>query len=263
MESNGFKRTSRLAIASIICIILGAISFLLFCLSVILPMEDVGHFVGGAMILFPLAFVLGIISLIVITIRRKYLKGYIIAILAIILSLPAIYLDYKVDQGIKARIERSKENTGTYNLNLLGKELKNYAKTHDGHLPLAESWCDLLMQNNMDLIKDTFKHPLHPSLSSNTPPSLKLYGDCNFAFNKRLSGLSLDEISNDTVLLFEANGDWNLSGGSELLETRRDKHKAISVMLTNGTMQRYMFYYEAYRDYKSGKMKYKKLRWSP
>ena len=42
-------------------------------------MEDVGHFVGGAMISFPLAFLLAVLSLIVITVRQKTQKGYVIA----------------------------------------------------------------------------------------------------------------------------------------------------------------------------------------
>lgn len=277
------KKTSRIAIASLICFGIGVLSILLFALTVFLPMEDVGHFVLSAMISFPLAFVLGVLSLIVITIRRKVLKGYILAILVIVLSTPTLFVINGFRLGANVRKEREKTYTCKYNLRLLGKELIKYAEDNGGHLPTAGNWCDVLIEYNHTLTKDVFKHPLHPSFNPPTYPpyhpdfeasvqkvdpsfkvkpmrKLHLDGECNIAFNRNLSGLDIKDIAPDTVLIWEANGERNLSGGSELLETRR-KDQVIKVVLFDQSMVSYHYDHNAYRTYDSGTMQYESLSW--
>jgi hypothetical protein len=255
------KRTSFLAIASFVCVIAAIISIILFGLTVALPMGDVGHFILFAMILFPAAFVLGIISVVVITIRRKYLKGYILAILAIILSIPMIYLDHKVGLGIKYRMERSKLYTGRYNLDLLGKGLKKYAKSHNGCLPDANSWCDqLLADKELGLTPDNFCHPRKQELG--------LEGKCSFAFNKNLGGKRLVDIPGDVVLIFEADGDWNLNGTSGILQERRttavDEYY-IDMLFADQTIKAFWFNEQAIKKFnkKGTYMYYEAPRWEP
>jgi hypothetical protein len=277
---NDNKKTSRLAKLSLVCLGISILSFFLFALTV------AGFFVLLQMIFFPLAFVLAILSLIVITIRRKVAKGYMISILVIILSLPANYVMYRLELVVRKRIEREKNNKGTYNLRILGKELRKYTNNNNGYLPEADKWCEILIEHNKDLTEDNFRHPwnpvygpqpkplihpdfvkvvrrVNPSFKLPTERKLNLEGEINFAFNKNVSGLPLEEIAPDTVLLFEANGDWNLNGGPELLETRRHKHNVIGVVLASGEMINYMFYYNAYRSYEDGQMHYKELQWYP
>lgn len=275
---NENKRTSLLAKLSVVCLGISILSFFLFALTV------AGVFVLFQTIFFPLAFVLAVLSLMVITIRRKVLKGYTISILVIILSLPANYVIYRLELFARSRIEKEKNNKGTYNLRILGKELRKYVKNNNGHLPEADKWCDKLIEHNEGLTDDNFRHPwnpiygpqpkplIHPDFvkvvqrvnpSFKLPPErkLNLEGEINFAFNKNVSGLYLEDIAPDTVLLFEANGDWNLNGGAELLETRHHKHNVIGVVLANGDMVKYMFYYNAYRSYEGGHMHYNDLKW--
>lgn len=134
------KRTSLLAKLSLICLGIGILSLFLFALTVALPMEDAGHFVGGVMIFFPLAFILAVLSLLVITIRKNVLKGYMISILVIILSLPANYVMYRLELVVGKRIEREKNNKGTYNLRILGKDLHNYVNNNNGYLGSVNSF---------------------------------------------------------------------------------------------------------------------------
>ena len=222
MNTNHEKRISFFAVASLVCLCVAIISLLLFALTVVLPIDDVGFFMGGGMIFFPLAFVLSFISFVVIAIRRKRLKGYFITLFVMILSLPPIYVMCRLEATVKARIEREKTFTCRYNLRLLGKELLRYAESNGRHLPTAEKWCDSLMQHNQDLSKETFKHPLNPSLDPPTKsplhpdfeetvqcvhPSFKLPskrgvhldGKYNFAFNNTLSGLHLDDTTVRTL----------------------------------------------------------------
>lgn len=122
--------------------------------------------------------------------------------------------------------ERSKCLRCGRNLWKLGAEIRTYAKAHDGYLPAATKWCDLLIEHNKSLPKDIYKCP-----------SAK-HGTCNYAFNKNLDGLCLADVPDTVVLLFEADEGWNLTGGVELLTTRRH-HGGCNVLFANGSGQNY------------------------
>ncbi len=285
MKTSYNKRTSWFAVVSLVCLGIASLSVFLFIVSVFLPTEDVGHFLGGAMIFFPLSFVLGVISIIHIIVRRKQVKGYIISILAIVLSVPPIWVINEARLMAEVRKEREKNYTGIYNLRRIGEELVRYANNNNGYLPDADKWCDLLLKHNPSLTKDIFKHPLNPVYGpppksllhpdfekavQRVNPSFKLKpiefnleGECNFAFNKNVSGLRLEEIAPNTVLIWEANGDWNLNGGPDLLKTKRGKQGYIEVLLVDQNMVSYLFAYEAYRTFESGQMHYNQLQWKP
>ena len=60
-------------------------------------------------------------------------------------------------------------------------------------------------------------------------------GICHFAFNKNLSMVDINSVPNDVVMLFEANGDWNLNGDVELLEkARKERQWVIGVVFVDG-----------------------------
>jgi hypothetical protein len=109
------------------------------------------------------------------------------------------------------------------NLHQLGLAVNQYAKVHEGCLPAADKWCDLLMESDPSLSRRIFECPTEKG------------GVCSYAFNRKLDRLRLMDLPNDVVLLFEADGGWNLSGGQELLTIR---HKGpdrmyCSVLLCN------------------------------
>ena len=258
--------------AALICLIGAVISILLFC-SLGTFNIDCGFFVLIAMVFLVFAFVLGIFSLIVNFIINRKLKPIIYSVIGIILSAPAIYVLIGVEMHTKTRMIQKRELTGLYNLELLGKELTGYAEDNNGYLPVADKWCDLLMEHNPELSKENFMHPQHPNLPKDNyrfsyPDkfnyAFNFKGDCQFAFNKNLSGVKLDDISKDTVLLFEADGAWNLNGTSELLKTRYNKDGFVRMFFVDNKSRVYWFYKDSIRKFgKDGNIYYEKPCWGP
>jgi hypothetical protein len=76
-------------------------------------------------------------------------------------------------------------------------------KTKMGHFPDSNNWCDLVLEQNKSVPELDFmfvdKHD----------------NSCDFAFNSNLSGLPIDGLDPNTVLIFEADGPWNFAAGPE------------------------------------------------
>ncbi|MHC4156457.1 MAG: hypothetical protein ACYST6_16280 [Planctomycetota bacterium] len=260
MSQQAAKRTSILAIASILCVVSAIGCGILFVLCAFIGM-DCRILIITFTWLFYAAAGFGVLAIVEISIRRKVLRGYIFAILGILLSLPFFYLDWGVRQSVKVRQKRKREWTGLYNLELLGKELRKYAEDHKGYLPAADRWCDSLMEANPELTKDNFTHP-QPEIFAGT---FDFKGTCQFAFNSNLSGMRLADVPGNVVLIFEADGDWNLNGTGKLLRTRYREQGYIAMLFVDQTVANYWYYTRSVRKYgKSGKtMYYEKPRWKP
>lgn len=257
MEIENIKTTSRIAIASIICILAAIALGCLFCVATCAGIHEAGGVLVAGIVLFSTAaFASGILALVVIAFRHKELKGGGYAILGMTLAAPVMLAMASSFYVAMVRAEKMKTNTGLYNLKLLGKELVKYAEGNDGYLPVAHRWCDLLMEHNSKLTRDNFRHP--------KPERFQLQGDCHFAFNKNVGGLRLADIRDDVVLIFEADGDWNLNGTSELLKTRYEgEHSNIAVLFVDQTVSRYWYNMNAARKFDSRGMRYERLRWKP
>ena len=167
---------------------------------------------------------------------------YILSILVVVLT-------------ARRRSWEEKSYSSVSNLRLLGKSFIGYAKNNNGYLPDANQWCDLLMRYDKTLTGQNFKHPL-----------IKEW-ECNIAFNKNLNCLKLSEIPKDTVLLFEADGGWNLSGDKELFEKSRKEqtdYYFCYVLLADGNIESYRFEEGGYKTFDSkGVESIKPLRWKP
>ncbi len=251
------KKTSRLAIASIVFLGFAFVCFIIemgFAAAFLFefrPDFNLGVFSVLAIGFLFVSFVLGIIACIVIA-MNKNMKGYGYTITPICLGSLFILSAGLMLVHAQYRTRREKVIRPAYNLRQLGKVISQYAEDHSGHLPTANKWCDLLLEYDPNLSKRNFKHPLREDW------------DCNFAFNKNLDGLRLDGIPDDTVLLFEADGNWNLNGGPELLATRRTEHGYIEVLFTNQTVQNYWFDKKAVVILKKDlSFMEKPLRWKP
>lgn len=219
-----------------------------------------GFMITSFPLLFIASLVFPVIALIDIAVRHNKVKGIGWSIAVILIS-PLIFLFGTGTYVSQIRQERKKLETGLYNLELLGKALIGYAGDHNDYLPDANQWCDLLMEHNKKLTKENFRHP-QPMIDG-----LKIHfdGQIQFAFNKYLSGKQLADIPGDVVLLFEADGDWNLAGGPELLQTRYRKDGYITMLFVDGTERDYWFYEKAVRKFgKNGtSMYYEQPRWQP
>lgn len=214
---------------------------------------DIGHLVLASSVFAILAFALGLVSLIEMAFRYRYIKGWFLAILAILIVMPLLLFGLEIYLGVQARKQIQKAYSGSYNLIVLGKALQAYSEDHEGFLPLAESWCDELLSYDNDLSKDTFRHPY--------PEGPNLQDVCHFAFNKNLSGAYLPNVSKDTVLVFEADGPWNLNGTGELLQTRRRVHGTIYLITADQTMIRYMYDEKGVRNINGKGISYRGLHW--
>ena len=104
----------------------------------------------------------------------------------------------------------------------------SYAQEHNGRFPDAASWCDAIKANTPD---DLFRCPSVLDQSSR----------CGYAFNSALSGRSKNSVDPKTVLLFEADGGWNASGGKESLSSTPRHHSSRSdhvvVAFADGSVQ--------------------------
>lgn len=233
-------------------------SLALFCMLVSLGM-DFGIFVLLFIIFSYAAFLLGLLSTIIIILFRRRFKGLVRSILVIVLAFPIVYLETEFFMGPNPREEMKKTHTALYNMELLAKELEEYAKNHGGYLPDGDNWCDVLMKQNPELTVENFRHPM--------PDLLKLKGKCHIAFNSVLSGKRLADISADTVLLFEADGDWNLNGTTSVLNSRNEPKNCVKILFVDGSTASYWFYEGAVRRFKSefgrSYMYYEKPRWEP
>ena len=257
------KRISYLATGSILSAILGIFFFALDILSAITTTP--GSFSEGGpffawrifmLLFFAVAVMLGVLALFTIHFRDKGLKGSKYAVAGIILGsvlgsllFTTLCMSYQVR---KVRDEHLRAKAGEAHLRQLGRAIIDYTKDHDGSLPPANQWSDLLLEHNKSLSKDTFKNPNRPN------------GICNFTFNKNLDGLSLSDVPGNTILLFEADGDWNLNGAAELLETKqRKKEIVVLVLFADEAIGEYWFPDVRFLRYNSDKLSYSPLRWKP
>lgn len=98
----------------------------------------------------------------------------------------------------------------------IGNALINDTKISKGYLPVANHWSDLLLASNSALIREYFSSSYTGNIQSTV------------AFNKHLDGILFSEISQYTILLFEADGEWNLNGDKNLFSISREKDKYFS-----------------------------------
>ena len=129
------------------------------------------------------------------------LKGERLGCTVITLGLFVLFFMLVVLPRIRCIANRMQCGT---NLAHLGKAILIYASDNDGKFPSPANWCDLLIKHT-DVTKEDFKceDSFLPVFS--------------YGFNKMLDGLSFDEVSPDTVVLFEIAGGRNVSGGPELM----------------------------------------------
>lgn len=237
-RKRGRRKTSRVAIASIICAFIAIISVLMNIVFTFFNFYSIEEFfIATSILLSHAAFIFGILSIVIILFRRRELKGLLLSFWAIFMSLPFILIMVTGVFVGRMRAERMRTTRGQ----ALSREIIAYSKEHEGYLPDAGMWCDLLMEHNKEMSKKVFRYPYSEP------------GICNYAFNRYLSGLNLENISQDVVLLFESEGPWNFAGTEELMKQANKNYKYVFVLSPNGTIQMHNFKYTQNRD----------LRWKP
>jgi len=167
---------------------------------------------GCALVSFPVALWgigIGLVAIGFAIYARSWVFCAIFVAATILCTLSYSFYRFVLLPTAEARAEREKTNTAIYNLEVLEKSLQGYSKEHGNRLPAAENWCDILIAYDSNLTKDNFRHP-------------KLEGTV-VAFNRALSGVDVRKIPQNTIILFEARGGWNLYGGRELVQPLADE----------------------------------------
>ena len=218
-QDEAVKKTSMLASCSLTAIL---ICILFVIASLFSSPKSYSFKFRASFCLAVAAIILGIAAILVIEFSHKNLKGRSYAWIALVLA----FLYIIMGMNSVARFMSDKVYTTEYNLRLLSTIIGRYAGNNKGYLPTAERWCDELMEYNKSLSRENFSHPR--------------VQDRRIAFNKNLSGLRLSDVGGDVVLLFEADGGWNLNGGTELLEEMQELNDTY-VLFVDGSIYNYRF----------------------
>ena len=116
----------------------------------------------------------------------------------------------------KANSVKSASNAG-----ILGKGLHGYANENDGRLPPANQWCDAILRE-----VGTEQEFMSPQDSANQdfPPGKR----SSYALNAAVAGKNLNELAQDTVLVFECPVGWNGTGGLADIQRARAQRESYS-----------------------------------
>jgi hypothetical protein len=159
------------------------------------------------------------------------------------------------------------------------KDVLKTAK-ENGIMPRKDRWCYLAMKYGGWSPPSGFTWDQYDFETSKRYQEYTAKWD--LAYNENLSGMDYNSIPGETVLIFEAEGPWNLSGGPELLKPKRLKRKYIGlfketldtvlIAFVDGSVAKYRFTDKAIAVYDPNteqfapfttNSKYLPLRWEP
>ena len=202
------KRTSGLAIASLILGILGIFPCGLTAL---------------------IGLILGIVAMSQVRKSNGTLGGHGLALAGTIVS--AVLLLFGVLIGtamLLPALAKAKAKAMSIQCMNNARELSSaahvYAGDHQNHFPAATNWCDAL--KSYVTSEKTFKCPAANALDR-----------CDYGFNSRLDGVDMTQVNSNTVLFFETEDGWDVSGGPELLLTQSRHAHLIVVAFADGHVE--------------------------
>ena len=199
--------TSGLAIASLVCGVVGILS----CITA------------------PVGLVLGFLAHSRIRQSQGRLTGSGLATTGIILSVLALFTSIAIVAALLLpALGKAKQRAQTIhcvnNMKQLALAAKMYAMDNNDMLPSATNWCADLNQY-VGSASSVFDCPQADSSQG------------HYAFNAKLSHISETNITGRVVMLFETEGGWNASGGPEMLMTNSRHGGKIVVGFTDGSVE--------------------------
>jgi prepilin-type processing-associated H-X9-DG protein len=197
-------RTSRLAIWSLVLGLLGVVTYGITAIA---------------------GLVLGIIALVKIAKARGALGGLGFALAGTVVSAFCLLIAATLLPAVGKAQSRAQTISCMNNAKQLSLGLMMYTIDNTNRLP-AKAWCDAIITYVGS--PQVFKCPGRNASQRS-----------HYAFNARLQGLRTDQIPSPatTVLLFETDGGWNLSGGSELLPRKPHHSQAVIVGFVDGHVE--------------------------
>ena len=139
-----------------------------------------------------------------------------IIVILVILSILWFFLP-----RIPSRTPLSKRVVCKNNMKYLNLALSMYANDYSGAYPTPENWSDLIKPYLGREADDIIRCPAAKE------------GKSHYAINPNCEPNSPPE----TVLVFETKGDWNLSGGPELLSIENHGGSGCNVLFKNGQVE--------------------------
>jgi prepilin-type processing-associated H-X9-DG protein len=203
------ERTSGLAITSLVLGILGI-------------------FTCGITALFGL--ILGVVALVKAKESRGTVGGSGIALAGVIVSaifllMMPIFIALLLPAFATAK-QKAQEINCMNNEKQLALAVHLYSADNKDQFPPASTWCDAI------------RSYVGPDKVFQCPA-----GDqsrrCNYAYNARLDGLDGSKVKPNTVLIFETEGGWNASGGSELMlnHARHERGRIFVIAFADGHVE--------------------------
>jgi prepilin-type processing-associated H-X9-DG protein len=189
--------------------------------------------------------VLGIIALVRINKSKGQLGGQGLALAGIIVSAVFLLIGPIPAAMLLPALSKAKQKAAGIlcmsNVKQLNLALIMYADDNKERFPTGTAWCDSL------------RAYLGGSTNAFICPQGARDQRCHYALNAQLAGRGMKEVQApaQTVLVFEIDGGWNMSGGRELFPATPRHSRAYSVGFADG-------HAEMVRPDRLGK-----LRWEP
>ena len=178
----------------------------------------------------PLGLVLGIVSLVRINKSKGQLGGQGLALAGTIVSAVFLLMGLVPGAMLLPALAKAKAKAQSIqclsNMRQLTLALTMYADDNKGELPAGAKWCDALK----------------PYLAGNSNVFICRQGNpalrSHYALNAQAAGHSMKDIQSpaQTVVVFECEGGWNVSGGRELLPAK-PRHTAYTVGFADGHVE--------------------------
>lgn len=179
-------KTSGLAIASLVLGILG----LFTC--------------GGTALV---GLILGIVSLAKVKKSNGAMGGQGLALAGTIISAAFLLMIPIWAAMFLPALAKAKQRAMTIqcvnNMKQLALAVRIYSGDHNDHFPEATNWCDAI------------KTDIGSEKVFQCPAAENRNERCHYAYNSRLAGMEQKNIDPSTVLFFETEGGWDVSGGPE------------------------------------------------
>jgi len=209
--SAGPARTSGMAVSSLILGILGV-------------------FTCGITALFGL--ILGAIAMSQIKRSQGRLSGSGMALAGIIVSgifllMIPVYtalLFPALAPALASAKEKAQAVNCVNNVKQLAIAMRMYSADNKNQFPPAATWCDAIR---------SYAGSDKPFRCPSGEPNVR----CHYAFNAKLDGLDGGKVNPNTVLFFETEGGWNVSGGPELMLSKSRHNGTFVVGFVDGHVE--------------------------
>jgi hypothetical protein len=185
-----------------------------------------GIFTCGFTALFGL--ILGIIAMVKVKNSGGKLSGNGLALAGIITSAVFLFMipipAAMLLPALAAAKQKAQDINCVNNEKQLALAIRIYSSDNKDQFPPAATWCDAIK----------------PEVGSDKIlkcPAANPGSRCDYAFNAKLSGLDVNKVNPETVMLFESDGGWNANGGPELMIGKSRHARKFVVALADGSVQ--------------------------